>query len=256
VFLFSHRLQTLEGADIQTLDVKAEKAGSKATEAMTKSGAALSQAGAANDTVKAAVDKSDKAAQTAANAIGLATGARREADSFEKDIVSTKKQAAEAESHLAEALQRVANAEARLADRRLPAAQQRRVAQVLCKFGPRNVEIGMYNSDGEIQQLGKDIEGAFPPTCDGRKPAFIVSTQMVQSSIGFSGIQVIVPSGSTRADEDFAAAVTAVLTSEGLPAVGPLGPQNRGGLMRGGGAVRRVVGIEGTSIEIAIGKKP
>jgi hypothetical protein len=114
VFVFSHRLQILEGADIQTLDLKAEKAGSKATDALNRSETSLSQAGAASDAAKAAVDKSDKAGRTATNAMRLATGARKEADSFERDIISAKEQAAEAQSHLGEALRRAIEATAAL----------------------------------------------------------------------------------------------------------------------------------------------
>ncbi len=158
VFLFSHRLQTLEGADIQALDVKAEKAGSKATNALTKSGMALSQAGAANDAAKGAVDKSGKAVKTAANAMRLARGARQEADSFAKDINEAKRDALEAKTLLSEvrqlakeAQERASSAEkgterltTRFADRLLTDAQVQAIGAALKSFAGQEWEVTTY----------------------------------------------------------------------------------------------------------------
>ncbi len=114
VFVFSERLQSLEGADIQALDIKARDASERADAALGKLQAALDRAAAADIASKAAVDKSGKAARSASGALNLAKGARQEADSFEKDIVSARTQAAEAEAHLEEARKRAADTSAEL----------------------------------------------------------------------------------------------------------------------------------------------
>lgn len=86
VFLFSRRLQILEGADMQALDIKAEKAFSDATEASHK-------AKAASDEADAAKAESDKAKDSAGTAESLARDTRQEADAFEKRLASAEAKA-------------------------------------------------------------------------------------------------------------------------------------------------------------------
>jgi hypothetical protein len=78
VAVLSHRLQNLEGNDIQALDSKARIAGEKATAALGTSSAAFTKAQAAEDASGRAVDKSGKAETTASRAITLANKARQE----------------------------------------------------------------------------------------------------------------------------------------------------------------------------------
>ena len=107
VFIFSKHLQTLEGADIQTLSQKSELALRHADDADSKA----QSAAALLDIAKS---NADTAKQSAGRAQTLAHDARKEADSFERDIVTAKQQAALAESHLADALKQTADATAEL----------------------------------------------------------------------------------------------------------------------------------------------
>ncbi len=116
IFLFSRRLQTLEGAEIGGLDAKTKTALNDANAAVIQSGAAKTTAGLAEQSSGRAVEKSDTAERSASTAMTLAKGARQEADSFARDIVSAKKQAAEAASHLAEALKQAEDAKKRITE--------------------------------------------------------------------------------------------------------------------------------------------
>jgi hypothetical protein len=94
IFLFSRRLQTLEGADIQVLERKAEKALSDATEASRK-------ANAASDEADVAKMDAGKAKDVASTAESLARGARQEADTFEARIVAAERKEKKLEERLA-----------------------------------------------------------------------------------------------------------------------------------------------------------
>jgi hypothetical protein len=107
VFVFSHHLQKLEGADIDALERKSAKA-------LDDSNAAIGEAKAASDEAAAAKLESSNAKGIANASDRLARGTRKEADSFEGDIVSAKTQAADAESHLAEALRSAVEAKTEL----------------------------------------------------------------------------------------------------------------------------------------------
>jgi hypothetical protein len=78
--------------------------------------------------------------------------------------------------------------EARIADRHLTVEQQSRIAKSLCRFGGRNVSVGLYSPDSEMQTLAKEIAGALPPHCDGHT-GWAVSIRPWQVSEGFSGIR-------------------------------------------------------------------
>jgi hypothetical protein len=157
VFLFSRQLQRIEGADLQELNRKAEKA-------LADANGAIGKATAASDISGSAKAEADIARGSAAEAGALARGARQEADSFEKDILSAKRQATEAENHLAQALQRAASAEAAVeverlarAPRILNAAQQARIAAKLKPFANTPYELSV-NATPETANLLEAVD--------------------------------------------------------------------------------------------------
>ena len=160
VFVFSERLQKLEGADIQALDKKAREAGERADNALGKLRTALDRAETADVTSKAAVDKSGKAERSASSALDLAKGARQEADSFEKDIVLAKEQAATAESHLAEARKLAADASAELKRLESPRSLSNvsELVEALKPFKGTEFTFASVYSDNESFQLLKQID--------------------------------------------------------------------------------------------------
>jgi hypothetical protein len=96
VFVFSKKLQEIEGAEIAALDQKARRASREAESAVTRSGVAVSQS-------EAATREADLAKGASSTAIKLARGAREEADTFEADIKSAKLQSGEAKTLASEA---------------------------------------------------------------------------------------------------------------------------------------------------------
>jgi hypothetical protein len=116
----SHRLQKLEGFDIQALDRKTRSATDKAGDALGKSSTAASKALSAEGASVRALDKSGKAEIVASGAMALARGARAEADTFNNRLVSAESKADEAESKVSEAVQRATEAIAALDRLRLP----------------------------------------------------------------------------------------------------------------------------------------
>lgn len=114
VFLFSERLQKLEGADIQALDKKARDTGDNAADAVSKSGTAVGRSEEADTASKGALANSGNAERSAGRAMNLARGAREESDTFETRLGSAEYKADEAESHVTEAVQRTAEATAAL----------------------------------------------------------------------------------------------------------------------------------------------
>jgi hypothetical protein len=146
----------------------------------------------------------------------------------------------------------------KMADRHLTPEQQSRIAKSLCGFGGVYIDIGLYNSDSESQELGKEIDGALPERCDG-KPGFVVSIVQKLATIGFSGIQIIAKEGTSQKSKSLAAALAAALKQEGLQVRGPMAEPKRGNVMSGGSQFNRSIGAgieRATPVEIAIGKKP
>jgi hypothetical protein len=147
----------------------------------------------------------------------------------------------------------------RMADRRLSPEQQLRIGEDLCRFAGIYVEIGLYNSDGEMQTLGEDLRGALPDKCDG-EAGFVVSVTQKTATIGFSGIEVVIKDGTTEKSRSFAGVLASALRNEGRFQVkGPTPEPKRGLVTSGGSAFRRSVGNgieQGVPVEIAIGKKP
>jgi hypothetical protein len=249
LFVFS-ALQTLEGADIQALDLKAEKAGAKADDALTKSGTALSQAGVASDTAKGAVDKSDKATRAAANAMSLATGARKEADSFEKDIKSAKEQsgeaktlageakslltevrrlASEAQSRATSAEVRVGGIESKVADRHITPAQADSIHKELAKWADIELLMAVINGDGESWTFANELLVTL-----GTIPGWSISLFELGSNSGMSGLAVRITKDASEAEKGFALDLVSALHNGGVQATGPTLPPFRGTISGGG----------------------
>src|ERR1019366_8216130 len=122
IFLFSRRLQTLEGADIAALNKKAEKSLADATEASRK-------AKVASDEADAAKLESGKAKDAASAAESLASGARKEADAFKDEIASARKAAAEADAKAEGFRLNIAGAQKDAADARKETARFNEIAE-------------------------------------------------------------------------------------------------------------------------------
>lgn len=106
-----------------------------------------------------------------------------------------------------------------------------------------------------MEQLGKDVKGAFPSQCNGNLGfAVSVSPQLVGS--GFSGIRVFLSDSPSQADRDFASAVVASLRTEGLMVDDPTPKPFLGTPVPGPRLFGVAIGINGPSTEIAIGRKP
>ena len=112
IFLFSRRLQRLEGAEITQLGTRSSKAFNDANSAINMAQAASTVSADAKSDSKTAKDSSVKAVTNAGDARRLALEAsisareaRREADSFARDIASAKRDAQEAKNLLAESRQ-------------------------------------------------------------------------------------------------------------------------------------------------------
>ena len=151
----------------------------------------------------------------------------------------------------------------RIVDRHLTAEQQSRIAKSVCKFGGINVDIGLYSPDGEIEKLGKELNGALPESCDGNL-GFVVSIVPKLTTRGFSGVQIIVKEGTSQKSKSFANALAVTLREVGIQVDGPMPEPKRGAVIPGGAEFKRSavdglsnVGFENaTPVEIAIGKKP
>lgn len=226
---YGQRNDALSEQVIGSLDVKARDAAKNSSTALTNSQEA---------------DKSAEAAvSSAANAQALAHSARQEADTFERDLRRVQR---------------------RVADRHLTPIQQADITEKLCAFGGRNVQIGIYNADGEINSLSKDILGVLPI----RLPAYCllgqqhlgwaVETVRYQASVGFSGMQIVMRDWATEDDERFAAVLADALRLEDLDVEGPMRPPRRGSYMSGGADPdsKQFTMLPRASIEIAISKKP
>ena len=96
IFLFSHRLQLLEGADIQQLNTKAAAA-------LTDSNDAIKKAKGAVDESSTAKDESEKAKTLAGQASALANGARRNVASLGSEVASVKSQSGDLSVKLTDA---------------------------------------------------------------------------------------------------------------------------------------------------------
>ena len=221
VFLFSERLQRLEGADIQALDTKSREAGEKASDALGKSSEAMDKSEAADSASKGALNKSGKAEHASISALELAMGARKEADSFEKDIVSAKTQAAEAEAHLAEALRRVATAEQetarltdRFSDRTMTDEQVRMIADKLRSFSGQEFEAITYPDLREPMALFNRIIGCL--AMGGWR--YIPPERRSDLLGGVSGVQVYIHSLAGDQVRKGADSLVSALIKEGIAA--------------------------------------
>jgi hypothetical protein len=158
VFLFSHRLQTLEGANIQVLDKKAEKALADANEAGRK-------AKNASDEADVAKTESGKAKDMANAAESLATGAVRKAESFETRIVSATTNATEAESHLADALERARRIEQELTWRTISDVQVRQLRDAMSsELAGVKIGVDCIIGDSEGLEYAQEISAALAKT--------------------------------------------------------------------------------------------
>jgi hypothetical protein len=239
IFFFSRRLETLSNLEIAELRKSADEA--------------RLQAGSAN---KQASDAIDRASQNTKEAERL----REFAENERLERVKLESVVANAERETAVAKLELAKLQERMADRHLSPKQQSVIANKLCQFGGLNVEIGMYNADGEINGLAKDIAGALPVLC-GKTLGWAVSISPSQVTEGFSGMQIFVYQGASSRVRAFASALYEALKSEGLQVGEPMPPPRFGSIMGGGGRVSRFkVGTPGTEagtfVEIGIGKKP
>lgn len=200
-------------------------------------GAALAAAGNANKEAARLRTQAEgfrldisKSKERVAVAEAHSADASAKAESFRLDIAKANRAAAEANRTAEqERLERV-KLEVRIADRHLTSAQQSRVAKSLCRFGGRNVAIGLYSPDGEMRKLSEDISGALPMQCDGRVGWAVAITPM-QATEGFSGIQIVLKPEATLQDRIFASALVAALREEGLQVDGPMPSPNRGSIM-------------------------
>jgi hypothetical protein len=161
VFLFSERLQKLEGADIEALDKKARDAGDKAADALSESGMAVGGPAEAETASKGALANSGNAERSAGRAMDLARGARQEADTFEKRPGFAEHKADEAESHVTQAVQRATEATAALDRIRLPRELTHipELATTLRPFKDTEYTFASAFADEESMKLRKQIEG-------------------------------------------------------------------------------------------------
>jgi hypothetical protein len=251
------RTNHLSGQIIGALDDKARNAGERAQVALEKGGNALAHAAAA-------ADKSAEAEESASNAVNLARAARKEVNSFAKEMALARKELTDAQRAILQTNADLGKVQKRVADRHLTPEQQSRIAPKLCQFGGRNVRIGLYNSDGEMQNLAKDIKGALPQTCVLNLRfalGWAVSISPYQVTEGFSGIHIFLMPSAGSQDRVFAASLREALKEAGLDVDGPMPPPQWGSVIAGGGNTETFIkgvpgAIEGTSVEIAIGKKP
>lgn len=168
---------------------------------------------------------------------------RKLAEQIQALLVSTRRD----QSITAEKLELILN---QLEFRRLTQEQQLSIGRSLCEFGPANVQIETYNSNAEIRRLADDIAGALPEDCK-----FVLSRSPKTATLGFTGIQVVLPDGSAPKEEAFAKAIVAALSKAGLHVVGPMPPPRRGGELAGGADFKRSTEVIGRPVEIAIGEK-
>ena len=218
VFLFSKRLQTLEGADIQALSKTAGKALTDATDAEAKLAELEPKAAKALVDATGALVKSASAEKESSNALKVARDARSEADTFEERIVSATDTATKAESHLAEALERASRAEAqastaagKVADRTLSPLQQSNIVSRLRQFGPRRIDMIIIGDTGEIGNIATLIASAIQQA--GWTVHFVGKAI---SGPNVSGVLVGTHIGSDQGVEAAADALISALRSEGI----------------------------------------
>jgi hypothetical protein len=156
----------------------------------------------------------------------------------------------------------------KIAGRDLNPEQQSRITASVCNFGGINVLMTLHDAGKEINDLRDKIRAALPENCMG-KPGFVVSVSSPASETKpFSGVQVILRSEDTDPQHKaFAETLVAALMREGILAVGPLPPQDRGAVRPGAtaykveaseslGGLPAVAIATGPPVEIAIGDKP
>ena len=225
VFLFSHRLQILEGADIQVLDGKAEKALSDATEAGHKAKAASGEA----DSAKL---ESGKAKDAASTAKSLAAGARKEADALTRDIASAKSDASEAKALLSDvrnlaseaqrkagsALNTVAAERESRKPRSITPEQAETMVAVLIPFKGRHIKL-VTSNDGESVAFGEAFKNVLAGT---------ITVDTLMSMVPFSGHGIQLRCQPDA--EPFAIAVARALVTTGLSTPIPLNRTGSEGL--------------------------
>lgn len=128
---------------------------------------------------------------------------------------------------------------ARYSNRRLTPEQQADLRSKLSAFADAPVQIRLFNSDSEMEDLAEDLRSVMP----GR-----TEVDMCMATIGFSGIQIVVTQDAVFADP-----LVSALMDSGLGAVvGPIPEPDRGTWLIGGG----VTIDPPPAILIAIGRKP
>jgi hypothetical protein len=275
-FPYGERNDELARQQSNKQDFAISELSSQAQEALGKIKKAIDDSDSAVSKAAAALSKSQSAEAASGSALTLARSARQEADSFEKDIKDAKRDASEAKALLADAQQLAATAKreaesvtrevskvkVQIADRHLTPQQQSDISTRLCStFGARNLAIALYNADGEMQDLAKDIKGAFPVICIGNGLGWAVSLVPWGTNEGFSGIRLFLKEGFRSTDRDFAIEIAKELRRAGLSVEDPTPWPRFSNLMGGGGSTsvftKDAPGVlPGNFVEIAIGKKP
>lgn len=238
------KTNSLSGQIIGSLNEKATGAFKASTNALSAAAIASDTANGAATVSGGAKSASASAVKTAGDVETLARGVRRDANSLKTEISQLSHQTSDIRDQIAW--------------RDLTPAQQGRVTSSVCKFGGIDVLISLHAFGGEASNLRNKIRTALPQTC-----GFVISGRAPSNETEpFSGIQVILqPDDADPRHKAFATALVDALTREGLAAVGPIPPPDRGATAPGPTAYKAVVTegaspIPGFRVEIAIGDKP
>jgi hypothetical protein len=234
VFVFSHHLQKLEGADIEALQ-------KKATKALSDSTSALDKAKSAADVADTAKLESGNAKDTASAAESVARAAQQEANAFARDIASAKADASEAKMLLTDIRQLAAEAKAsaaesarKVADRHVTPAQRDRIHKSLVRWSGRDIRLYMVsvNGDGEMWTYGSELLNAL-----GSIPGWSLKFSGQSRNIGLSGLSIRIEPLASESDRALANGLVSALHDAGLQASGPEPPLPYGSIMAGGGGL-------------------
>jgi hypothetical protein len=149
----------------------------------------------------------------------------------DREVADLNKEAVEARLQLAKL-------RGRMADRRLNKEQQAAISRELAEFH-RRVQLELYNADGEIDELAKDIGGAIP-----------VAINRCTTTAGFSGIQIVLTKDAMEADTTYANAIGRTFKNVQLEVVGPIREPDRGTWLCNGEL------LPSARLTVAIGRKP